>query len=211
MVGRPVNTAHFGVAYTVNGTGTATEQWTAYNDFGWQSDQPETNITKITSAKNEAGGSSGLPSSGKLIDYTTGTQKLPELSVTGGTYVVDYGADALAGDAAAAFNGIVSCTGYVGYDLSNPAASVVVRLLNFLRRQSMKSVLFGNRDNPPYEWTRRTKFILSGAEAFTNISSAAVDNHGDSLYAGRNSAWTNLPSYTTQTGVCGTICRHRSG
>jgi hypothetical protein len=190
--GDPV--AGFGAAHTIYGVSNLEAKWVAYNDFGWMDGQGGTYITKITSPNNTA----GLPSSGNLIDHATGVQKLPELSVTGGMYVGDFGADAKAGDAASMFNDIVSCIGYVGYDTEARANSVVVRLSHLHPTSKYEVVLFGNRNEPSYEWVRRTKVVISGADSFVNTSSVAVDNH--ILYTGTDCAWTNLPSYTTETG-----------
>ena len=52
------------ISVTVNAAGA----FTAYNDLAWAGGQLNSNITRITSPN----GGSGLPSSGQLIDFTTG-------------------------------------------------------------------------------------------------------------------------------------------
>ncbi len=58
----------------------ATQVVTSYNDLAWGTGQLETNITKITSPN----GGSGLPSSGQLVDSSTGNPTPVTLTVTGG-------------------------------------------------------------------------------------------------------------------------------
>ncbi len=81
---------------------------TSYNDLAWGTGQLDTDITTFTSP---AGGS-GLPSSGQLIDFATGTPTSVSLTITGGTFGGDpgaaQGADPTIGDAENIFNGNVS-------------------------------------------------------------------------------------------------------
>jgi hypothetical protein len=63
------------ISVTVNPAGA----FTAYNDLAWAGGQ---HITMITSAN----GGSGLPSSGQLIDFATGSGTGVTPTVTGGTF-----------------------------------------------------------------------------------------------------------------------------
>jgi hypothetical protein len=58
------------------------EPFTAYNDLAWAGGQLNSNITMITSAN----GGSGLPSSGQLIDFATGSGTGVTPTVAGGTF-----------------------------------------------------------------------------------------------------------------------------
>lgn len=169
--------------------------FTAYNDLAWGTGQLNTNITTITTAT----GGSGLPSSGELLDFTTGNGTGVTLSVTGGNFngishatkAVD---PAIGTDAYNLFDGIVSGEGSISY--INDVANVLVLTFSGLDPgQTYDLVYYAHRDD--YAWDRASLVTLSGQDAFTNISSVATDNPNETggvLFTGPSDLSTRLPA-----------------
>ena len=179
----------------VGGTA-STEMFVAYNDFGWASPQIGHNITTITSP---AGGS-GLPSTGELIDFSTGEGTGVTLTVDGGKF--NGGDHAWQGgtmptdsDAEAYFEGAVDLRGVVAY-VNSPTNIVTLTLSNLAPEARYEIVLHADRAG--YGWARTSLVTLEGADAFVNESSAADDNpdstHGGALFGGPDDPSVRLPA-----------------
>jgi uncharacterized repeat protein (TIGR02059 family) len=169
--------------------------FTAYNDLAWGVGQLNSNITTITSPN----GTSGLPSSGQLIDFSTGLPTPVILAVTGGSYngtsQANHGADPAVGtDAHGIFNGIVSGQGTVSF-VNQAVSSLVLTLTGLDPTKVYDLDFYAHRNN--YAWARASLVTISGQDAFTNISSTATDNPSESggvLFTGSTDSSTRLPS-----------------
>jgi hypothetical protein len=171
--------------------------FTAYNDLAWGTGQLTTNITRITSPN----GGSGLPSTGQLVDFATGTPTPVRLTVTGGEFLGDsqsgHGANPATGDAFTLFNGKVSGQGTISY-INQADSSLVLTFTGLDAGKAYDLAYFAHRNN--YAWNRAARVTLSGAAAFTNQSSAATDNPdtanypGGVLFTGPTSPSTRLPA-----------------
>ncbi len=169
--------------------------FTAYNDLAWATGQLEGNTTKISSPN----GGTGLPSSGKLVNFDTGDETNITLSVTGGNY---NGGSTQSGqgpypaqgtEAYDIFSGKVSGQGHISYQqIAPPAGNLVLTLTGMSPANTYNIVLYGHRDN--YAWLRASLNTISGADAFTNNSSVATDNNGQPLFSGPDDASTRMPS-----------------
>ena len=180
---------------TVQVTVQSTEAgFTAYNDLAWGTGQLTTNITRITSPI----GGSGLPSTGQLLDFNTGTLTPVTLTVTGGSFIGSgqavHGANPTTGSAYAIFNGKVSGQGAISYvdDVNN---SLMLTFNGLNPSKTYDLTFFANRAF--YGWDRASRVTLSGQNAFTNTSSVANDNPtgpGGALFAGPTDPSTRLPA-----------------
>ncbi|MFA7486059.1 MAG: PASTA domain-containing protein, partial [Phycisphaerae bacterium] len=176
-----------------------TIDFTAYNDLAWGTGQLNTNITRITSPS----GTSGLPSSGALVDYNTAEAADVILTVTGGTFSSSFatlGAEPASGtDAYNIFNGKVSSTGGIHYiDSAPPAGNLVLTLSNMNPDKTYNIAFYGNRND--YTWDRASLVTISGADYFTNKSSVGLDNNNNPLFSGPDDDSTRIPSDNTATG-----------
>jgi len=144
--------------YTIEDDDAPVVLFAAYNDLGWASGQPDTNITKYSRAE-----------SGLLVDYPSGTPTAVTLTVdTGGAGPWLQGAHPAAGtDAHDVFDGVVDCAGLISYADTN----VTLSFSGMDPALAYTLVLYNNRDK--YE-ARNTKYILSGADSFANQSSAGA-------------------------------------
>ena len=112
--------------------------------------------------------------------YASGVGTGVTLSVTGGTFdgathVTASGSPAPATDADTHFAGKLSALGSVSYqNLASPTGDLVLTFTGMNVSQSHELVFYGHRDS--YSWDRASVVTLSGADAFTNESSVAVDN-----------------------------------
>ena len=172
----------------------ATQVVTSYNDLAWGTGQLETNITKITSPN----GGSGLPSTGNLVDYSTGDQTPVILTVTGGTYDgaanAAQGANPTIGDAFNIFNGIVSGQGIISYT-NAVGSNLVLTFTNMDPSKLYDLTFFGHRNSSG--WDRASKVRINSAVAFRNTSSFATDNPsepGGVLFTDQFDDSTRLPS-----------------
>ena len=194
-------TAADDVTITVNpAAGGGGGGFTAYNDLAWASGQLTTNITRITSPN----GGSGLPSSGELVDFATGLGTGVTLDVTGGSMngtsqATTYTGAPTGGDAFGLFDGKLSGLGSISYtNLASPGGDLVLTLSGLDASKTYDLVLYGHRNNN--SWVRASLVTLSGADAFTNMSSVATDNPdtvnypGGVLFTGPSSASTRLPA-----------------
>jgi len=172
-------------------------EFTAYNDMAWGTGQLETNITKITSPN----GGSGLPSTGTLVKYSDGSSTAISLTVTGGSYIggvqATHGAEPAGGtDAYTYFNGKVSCLGAISYDdTAPPAGNLVLTLTEMDPNKTYNLSYYANRGS--YDWDRASLVTISGADVFTNSSSAATDNPtgtGGTIFDAPTDASTRLPA-----------------
>jgi len=164
--------------------------FTAYNDLAWGTGQLETHITTFTSPN----GGSGLPSSGQLVDFSTGLPTPVSLAVTGGEFLdinATQGANPTTGDAFTLFNGKVSGLGAISYvnDVNN---SLILTFTNLDPSKVYDLAYFAHRNG--YAWDRASLVTLSGAPAFTNTSSVGIDNLGAPLFSGAGDSSTRLPA-----------------
>ena len=148
----------------------------AYNDLSWSEDQTSENITLYTTDSGPGAPPQG--SSGFLVNYDTGEELEARLMVEGGTWNGAFHASVGAGSRAGSeghmvFDGILDPRGVVNY----AASDLVLTLSGLNRSLRYELTLFGNRDNPFYT-DRLSKIVLSGAEAFLNISSEAANFDG---------------------------------
>ena len=166
----------------------------AYNDLAWRDEQVNHNITHITAP------GSGLPNSGELVDYGTGAGTGIMLAVSGAWYDGwangDDGRSAPAGsDAGDIFGGIVDTMGAVAYvnDINSP---LVLTFTGLDPEAAYVLVFHGDRGR--YDWDRASLVNLTGADAFTNESSAAVDNpapgSNGALFSGPDDPSTRVPA-----------------
>jgi hypothetical protein len=187
------------VTITVTAGGQPPASFAAYNDLAWRGGQLNTNITTITSPN----GGSGLPSSGELLDLTTGAGTGVVLTVTGGTFNGTNHASSLSGspasgtDAYEVFNGKLTALGSVAYeDLAPPSGNLVLTFTGLEPGQDYEVVFYAHRNN--YGWSRAALVTLSGAESFVNTSSVATDNpqsgSGGALFTGPSDPSTRLPA-----------------
>ena len=177
---------------------TLSQGFTAYNDLAWTGSQLSTNITKITSPN----GGSGLPSSGELIDFNTGSWTGVTLTVTGGDFnggshaTQNSGAPSAGTDAYNVFNGKLTAFGSASYqNISPPAGNLVLTFIGLNPGKLYQLVFYAHRNN--YGWDRASLVTLSGATAFTNQSSVATDNPkspNGALFSGPSSASTRIPA-----------------
>ena len=169
--------------------------FTAYNDLAWGAGQLNMNITTYTSPS----GGSGLASSGPLVDFATGATTGVTLTVAGGEFNGEsnaaQGAEPVAGtDAYATFNGIVSIDGAISY-INDANDALVLTFAGLDPNKTYDVVFTGHRDK--YAWDRGSLVTISGADAFTNASSAATDNPnevGGVLFTGPTDPSTRLPA-----------------
>ena len=168
--------------------------FTAYNDLAWGTGQLETNITKFTSPV----GSSGLPSTGKLKDFTTGLDTGVTLTVTGGEFIgsgqATQGADPTMGDAFTIFSGKVSTLGVISY-VNQIANSLLLTFNGLNPSKTYDLAFFSHRDF--YGWDRASLVTLSGQDTFTNTSSVATDNPSEAggvIFSGPGDSSTRLPA-----------------
>src|SRR5262245_44084420 len=198
------------ISITVNPAGA----FTAYNDLAWAGGQLNSNITRITSPN----GGSGLPSSGQLIDFATGSGTGVTLTVTGGSFDGSSNATQLSGapapgtDAFNVFDGKLTAFGSLSYqDLAPPAGNLVLTFTGLDPNKLYELVFYGHRND--FGWTRASLVTLSGAASFANQSSAATDNPGDpsgALFSGPGDDSTRLPS-DNDNGYVGRFVNIASG
>ncbi|MBN1481544.1 T9SS type A sorting domain-containing protein [candidate division KSB1 bacterium] len=160
--------------------------------------QNRNNITVITTPV----GGSGLPSSGQLIDFNTGTVTDISLSVRGGSYhgttEAWFGEEPFGGtDAADMFSQIVNCRGAINY--VNTPTDVLTLELSGLDPSKLYMVGFYSNRNR-HSWSQASLITLSGAESFENTSSTGMDQNGNPIKASETAPNTKLPSDNTQTG-----------
>ena len=140
---------------------TSAHAWRAYNDLAWTNTQTSVNITTYT---REQGGS--------LTNYDTGEALSVTLDVTGGGGpYLHQGTNANAGtDADAVFGGIVNCGGVISYSTNT---DLVLTFSNLNSSLTYSIAVFGNRHQASYT-TRTTTNIITGADSFTNLSTAGA-------------------------------------
>ncbi len=160
--------------------------------------QNKENITVITTPV----GGSGLPSSGQLVDFNTGSVSDVSLVVRGGQYrgLVD----AWSGeepytdtDAADIFTNILNCQGAIGY--VNTPSDVLTLDFSGLDPTKRYIIAFYSNVNR-HEWRQASLVTLSGAESFDNNSSIGKDQMGNPIALDSGAPNTKLPSDNTQTG-----------
>ncbi|MBN2456795.1 MAG: metallophosphoesterase, partial [Sedimentisphaerales bacterium] len=193
--------SQFTLSYEMQPDSTPVE-FTAYNDMAWGTGQLETNITKIASPN----GGSGLPSSGMLVKYSNGSSTGITLTVTGGNYVTanaTQGSEPTSGtDAYNHFNGKLNCLGAISYvNSAPPAGNLVLTLTEMDPNKTYNLSYYANRGS--YDWDRASLITISGADAFTNSSSAATDNPtgtGGTIFDGPTDSSTRLPADNSTRG-----------
>jgi hypothetical protein len=172
--------------------------FTAYNDLAWATDQPNTNITTITSPN----GGSGQPNSGNLMDFSTGNGTDIWLEVTGGRFNGTSHATELSGspdcDACDVFNGKLDAMGSITYNLEK-SEDLELAFSEMDPGKTYTLVFYGHRND--YGWDRASLVTISGADDFTNQSSDADDNPRDDcgdgsgrIFCGPNDNSTRLPA-----------------
>ena len=168
----------------------------AYNDLAWRFDQPATAITAFTSPD----GGSGLPASGRLVDFAGGQDTGVTLTVNGGLFngpthaavgrplPTDSDADLLLG-------GRVNALGSISY--VNAPDSPLILTLTGLDPAALYAVVF-HGDRAAYGWDRASLVTLVGAQGFINTSSEAHDNpepgSNGALFSGPDDPSTRLPA-----------------
>jgi hypothetical protein len=166
--------------------------FTAYNDLAWGTGQLDTNITVFTAPSR----GSGLPSSGPLVDFQSGALTGVTVTVTGGRFVGDtqaaHGADALSGtEAFNIFDGRVSTQGTISYvDAAN--SPLILRFQGMSPTRQYDLDFHSHRDK--YAWDRASLVEISGADAFRNRSSNALDDNSDPLFLSPLDPTTRLPA-----------------
>jgi hypothetical protein len=188
----PAGAHSAGVSYTEIPPSTG---WTAYNDLAAPNNTvPTTNITVITT---NGGTNTGLPHSGELVNFADGIGTGVTLTVTGGDFNgishASQGSATTAGDAHAIFDGKLNPLGVISYQaVAPPAGNLVLSLSGMDPLKTYTLVFYGNRND--YAWDRACLATLSGADAFTNQSSAGTDNNSQPLFSGVGDVSTRLPS-----------------
>ena len=164
----------------------STSNFAAYNDLGWATGQLEGNITKFTSPN----GGSGLPTSGDLIDFTSGADTGVDLTVTGGDYngtshaiqdpAGQSGEPVSGTDAYDVFNGYLSPLGTISYEaVAPPAGNLVLTFDSMDPGHAYEIVFYGHRDK--YTPDERASLVtITGATEFTNESTPGSDFSGTS-------------------------------
>ncbi|MCZ6799289.1 MAG: FG-GAP-like repeat-containing protein, partial [Nitrospirae bacterium] len=183
---------------TIISTFTPATGFTAYNDLAWGTGQLTTNITTFSSPN----GGSGLPSTGQLVDFTTGIPTPVTLTVVGGTFNggshATQGADPTTGDAFAIFDGKVNGQGVLSY-IDQTASDLILTLTALAPNRLYDLTYFAHRDD--YVWDRASLVTISGQDAFINQSSIAIDNPseaGGGLFSGPTDPSTRLPADNDQ-------------
>jgi len=180
-----------------SGSLAAAQVVTSYNDLAWGTGQLETNITKITSPT----GGSVQPSTGQLVDFSTGNPIAVTLTVTGGLFDGDpsatQGADPTTGDAFDIFAGKVNGLGVLSY-INMADSDLVLTFTNMVPGKVYDLTLFSDRDRVSADdWDRASLVTISGQDFFVNTSSVATDNPnegGGVLFTGATDTSTRLPS-----------------
>lgn len=203
-----VRIALLAAASAVALTASAQAAFVAYNDFGGTS----TGNTTAIAAPGTSTPSSNI--SGKLVDYTSGTQTGVTLttSVPAGYQSPDNdtggsnGAMATSGDAATIFGSIINGMGYVWYGVTSGANNQNARLrLTFTGcapGEEYSVALFGNRNNNASKYlTRYTVATIAGADSFSNTSSADATKSTVSIL---NDTATVMTGYNT---IAGSVAR----
>ncbi|MBN1675755.1 MAG: chitobiase/beta-hexosaminidase C-terminal domain-containing protein [Kiritimatiellae bacterium] len=171
--------------------------FTAYNDLAWESGQLQQNITLYTRSQ-----------SGTLVDYATGRTLPATLAInSGGAGPYAQGADAAAGtDAAGVFGGKVDCAGLISY-----GADLTLTFGGLDAATRYEVVLFGNRAGSESYTNRLTTVTISGADGFSNKSTAGADFSGAAdpstrIRNGYNTAAGHVARYTRiEPGADGTF------
>jgi len=163
--------------------------FTAYNDLCWTNGQTAQNITTYTRAQG-----------GLLQDHATGSNTPVTVTINNGgsgPYTAQ-GVDAASGtDAHSVFAGKVDGAGLISYG----ATDLTLTFSGLNSDLPYELAAFGNRDNPTYGLVgqhRVTKYRISGADSFKNISSAG------SGFSGVDDDSTIVTNgYNTDTGYIG--------
>ena len=159
-------------AVMLKATPKSVQNFVAYNDLAWLSGQATAKITTYTTPSN----SDGLPTSGALVDYNSGTTLGATLTVEGGGGgVQSYGQHPASGtDAYGVFNGVVDCDGQIGY---SAADDLVLTFAGLDPSMAYELVLYCDRSGNNYVGadSRYQVATLSGADAFVNQSTAGTE------------------------------------
>ena len=171
-----------------------TVTFTAYNDLAWAEGQLTTNVTRITSPNGRGGiGAPDLPSTGMLVDFSSGTATAVSLTVAGGTMDGTNHADGTysagpTGEALAIFDGRIDALGSVSYiDAASPTGDLVITLSGLDPTRRYELVFFAHRG----DYTRISEVTLSGHTSFRNDSSVVA---GAPLFDGPDDVSTTYPS-----------------
>jgi hypothetical protein len=160
--------------------------FTAYNDLAASLTNTGANAANVTTfgAGSDTSSSGGF---GLLLNYANGASTGVTLTVgkttkPGGTlypYEDASGTAFTGGDAFAIFNGIVDTRGTVNFNGNGAHPSSLILTFSGLSQAfTYEIVVAGNRGNGT---PRDTLFTLSGADAWTNTSSAALSVSSSSL------------------------------
>jgi hypothetical protein len=165
--------------------------WSSYNDCVASASGNSANVTQFDFPGD----------SGALLDYATGNPTAVSVAITSDnlagwdpTVTFDSGTDAYT-----VFNGIVNYSNIASYNADSPWYYEI----SFTGLESTKKYAFVttvNRNNT-YDPERWTKFSISGADTYRNVSSAGVTsvtedvlkmNVGNNTAAGYVIAWTDI-------------------
>ena len=166
--------------------------------WGSEPSQSKQNLTVFSSPT----GGSGLPNSGRLIDFETGVSTDIRLYITGGNYSFDehgaIGSDLNPGtDAYELFNHAVDVHGVLyGHENGDEPLLLTFTNLDSLKRYDIAfSANLGESG-----WDRISIITLQDAEFFINESSYGTDDEGRPLYSGEGDATTILPAGNSDYG-----------
>ncbi len=171
--------------------------FTAYNDLAWGPGQLQHHITMITSPNPSEGGA-GLPSQGKLVDFSTGrstpvTLQVEEGSFRGEPHIERSGSPVPGTEAFRIFDGKVSTLGSISYPNQGQDEDDLLLILSDLQpNKRYELVFYGHGDQ--YGWYRASVVELLGAAFFANTSSHGFDDNGEPLFAGATDLSTRLPA-----------------
>ena len=176
--------------------------------FDWGDGSPLTWVS-LTSQKNEnittittPVGGSGLPSSGKLVDFSTGDETPVSLRVNGGIF--RGASDASVGeepyedtDAWDVFGPILNARGSIGY-INTPTDVLTLDFRGLSSAKYYSIVFYSNRNK--HGWQRASIVSLKGTDSFVNRSSNGRDEIGAPIAGDVFSPNTKLPSDNTFDG-----------
>lgn len=157
-----------------------TKEWTAYIDLNAYTGSNHPNVLEFV--PNCVGSGCTPPfldsSTGVLKNFDTGADLPVTMSVTMDIqYPTANGADSDPGtDADLLFGGIVDGTG--GYEIVTPGDYLTVTFGNLNPNKDYVVALSHNRDRDTYT-DRATRYTISGADTYTNVSSACVVEHSE--------------------------------
>ena len=181
----------------------------SFSEWGDESTQINSKLTMFTSAA----GNSGLPTSGRLINYGNGTVTDIHLEISGGCYEeddnsandIDLKPDS---DAFKVFNGFVDVNGYIKQH-ENPGDPFTLTFTNLDPAKRYEIVIYSDRGED--EWNTSSCIELSSADFFMNESSFGTDMAGNLIFAGEGDPSTVIPAGNSEYGYVARFTHINSG